>query len=216
MQHRPSTKRGADSRAAILAAAETCFAEEGLRASTRRIADVAGVTQPLVLHYFDSKEALFLAVVDVALERLAARQRAFFADDVDDVDFVLRGLHALIASTLEAPHLLRLVTWARLAGLSSHTTSAGAYWQAVGARLERAQAAGVVRDDIDVVALMLLMDASIKGLAERLDGYAPIVARRPVGSLELSRALLKFVAQGTFTPRNLPLVETRIRELFID
>jgi AcrR family transcriptional regulator len=54
--------RGEETRARIIAAALKVFAEEGyVRASTRQIAEAAGVTPPAVQYYFDSKEGLHLA-----------------------------------------------------------------------------------------------------------------------------------------------------------
>ncbi|MEM6930204.1 MAG: helix-turn-helix domain-containing protein, partial [Myxococcota bacterium] len=52
----------------MLRAARDCFAERGLAATTtREIARRAGVTQPLLHHYFGSKDALFDAVLEAAL-----------------------------------------------------------------------------------------------------------------------------------------------------
>lgn len=54
--------RGEETRARIMAAAMRVFAEEGYsRASTRHIAEAAGVTPPALQYYFDSKEGLHRA-----------------------------------------------------------------------------------------------------------------------------------------------------------
>jgi AcrR family transcriptional regulator len=54
--------RGEETRARIMAAALRVFAEEGYsRASTRHIAEVAGVTPPALQYYFDSKDGLHRA-----------------------------------------------------------------------------------------------------------------------------------------------------------
>jgi AcrR family transcriptional regulator len=51
-------------RAAILAAAEAAFVEEGYAGATiRGVARAAGVDQALVLHYFESKDGLFAAAL---------------------------------------------------------------------------------------------------------------------------------------------------------
>ena len=71
---RGQTPRGrrpgvADTRGAILAAARGLFATRGFaRASIRSIAAEAGVDPALVLHYFRSKEALFLASLELPFE----------------------------------------------------------------------------------------------------------------------------------------------------
>lgn len=54
--------RGEETRARLIAAALRIFGEEGYeRASTRRIAETAGVTPPALQYYFDSKEGLHRA-----------------------------------------------------------------------------------------------------------------------------------------------------------
>ena len=64
-QSQPRRRRDPDaSRAAILTAAASAFAELGYsRATIREIAARAGITHGLVLRYFTSKEQLFIAAV---------------------------------------------------------------------------------------------------------------------------------------------------------
>ncbi len=58
-----------DTRGAILAAAREAFAARGFAgASVRAIAADAGVDPALIHHYFDSKQQLFLATVQLPLE----------------------------------------------------------------------------------------------------------------------------------------------------
>lgn len=60
---------GDGARAAILAAARSSFAEVGYDAtSLRSIARTAGVDAALVAHYFGSKERLFVAAIEVAVD----------------------------------------------------------------------------------------------------------------------------------------------------
>ncbi|MGZ4613604.1 MAG: TetR/AcrR family transcriptional regulator [Kineosporiaceae bacterium] len=60
---------GADTREAIMAAARRQFAEVGYRrASMRAIAAEAGVDPRLILHFFGSKQELFVAVVEFPFE----------------------------------------------------------------------------------------------------------------------------------------------------
>jgi AcrR family transcriptional regulator len=58
-----------DTRAAILAAARTSFAGKGYAGTTiRGIASVAGVDAALVHHYFGTKDALFLAAMELPMD----------------------------------------------------------------------------------------------------------------------------------------------------
>ena len=64
-------------RAEITAAAAIEFARRGLEgATTDRIAERAGVSQPYVVRLFGTKKALFLAVANSAYERMAEAFRA--------------------------------------------------------------------------------------------------------------------------------------------
>lgn len=58
-----------DTRAAILAAARTSFADKGFGGTTiRGIASVAGVDGALVHHYFGTKDDLFLAALELPVD----------------------------------------------------------------------------------------------------------------------------------------------------
>jgi AcrR family transcriptional regulator len=64
--------RGEETRARIIAAALQVFGEEGYtRASTRQIADAAGVNPPALQYYFDSKEGLHRACAEFIIERIS-------------------------------------------------------------------------------------------------------------------------------------------------
>jgi TetR/AcrR family transcriptional regulator, regulator of cefoperazone and chloramphenicol sensitivity len=87
-RHRPGTHaRGEDTRRRILDAALEVFATEGYEgASTRLLAERAGVNLPAIQYYFGSKEGLYRAVIDSIVERteaemapLAARVKAALA-----------------------------------------------------------------------------------------------------------------------------------------
>jgi AcrR family transcriptional regulator len=68
----PGTRMRADERRAlVLEAATQVIGERGYHgATTDAVARAAGVSQPYVVRMFGSKEALFLAVLDRALDRL--------------------------------------------------------------------------------------------------------------------------------------------------
>jgi AcrR family transcriptional regulator len=58
-----------DTRAEVLAAARTSFAEKGFRATTiRAVAASAGVDPALVHHYFGTKDDLFLAALEMPVD----------------------------------------------------------------------------------------------------------------------------------------------------
>jgi AcrR family transcriptional regulator len=73
-RHRPGTHaRGEDTRRRILDAALEVFAAEGYEgASTRLLAERAGVNLPAIQYYFGSKEGLYRAVIDSIIEHTEA------------------------------------------------------------------------------------------------------------------------------------------------
>jgi AcrR family transcriptional regulator len=87
-RHRPAVQtRGEDTRRRILDAALEVFASEGYEgASTRLLAERAGVNLPAIQYYFGSKEGLYRAVIDSIIKHteahmapLAARVKAALA-----------------------------------------------------------------------------------------------------------------------------------------
>jgi AcrR family transcriptional regulator len=83
------TKRaGEETRERILSAAREVIAKKGKRgATTREIADVAGVNEATLFRHFGTKEALIVAVAQhfcgfVALREVASQLRGEIADDL--------------------------------------------------------------------------------------------------------------------------------------
>ena len=77
----PRPSKSDRTRAAILAAAQALFAEQGYeRTTVRDVAARAEIDPALVIRYFGSKEGLFAraAVFDLALPDLSAADRAGF------------------------------------------------------------------------------------------------------------------------------------------
>jgi AcrR family transcriptional regulator len=72
METKPGRQTAEQRRIEITAAAAIEFARRGLEgATTDRIAERAGVSQPYVVRLFGTKRALFLAVANRAFERIA-------------------------------------------------------------------------------------------------------------------------------------------------
>lgn len=65
----PDRRRAADTRSAVIDAARTLFARYPYpEVTVKRIADQAGVSAPLVIKYFESKEKLLLAATNFRAE----------------------------------------------------------------------------------------------------------------------------------------------------
>jgi AcrR family transcriptional regulator len=115
--------RGEETRGRIITAAMRVFGEEGYaRASTRQIADAAGVNPPALQYYFDGKEGLHRACACFIIERisqalvpaLAAVDGAVASGDPDRMlDGVCAILDALIDFTLTSEDV---AGWSRFMG----------------------------------------------------------------------------------------------------
>lgn len=96
----------------IVTAAKSQFAATGFDgASTRQIADSAGVAQSLLLYHFNSKDAIWRAVMDAIFEDAA--QLATSEPDVEGLPAeqqLMIGIEAFVDLCAKDPDLHRLMT----------------------------------------------------------------------------------------------------------
>ncbi len=106
---RPVQADGRRTRQAILDAALDLFAENGFfGTSLREIAARVGVRESALYNYFDSKEALFLALLDTAQDRNAEKLNEFLAEPATDVESFLERLTTRILDHFCEPWQQRL------------------------------------------------------------------------------------------------------------
>jgi AcrR family transcriptional regulator len=163
MATRGAYAKGVVKREEILDAALAVVAEHGYRkASVREIADAAGLSPAGLLHYFGTKEELFVAI-------LRAR------DDRDEQQYaeadVAQAFLAVTRHNASVPGLVQLYAQlAAEAGDPEHP--AHSYFRERTARVEgftRAQVAadqqaGLLRDDLDPAWIVRTMHALADGL----------------------------------------------------
>ena len=153
---------------AILAAATHEFARHGLDgARVDRIAARANVNKRMLYYYFGQKEALFLAVLEGAYQRIRNEEHQLNLDRVEPTEAIRR----LIAFTwdyyIANPEFLTLLNTenlhrARHLKTSSHIRTLHSPFVALIAEvLERGRKAGVFRAGVDPVQLYI----SIAGLS---------------------------------------------------
>jgi TetR/AcrR family transcriptional regulator len=105
----PVSERATESRTRILDAALSEFAAHGLAgARTDRIANAAGVNKALLYYYFESKENLYLAALEMISAKIRDRTMAVFLRESSPGERVLR-------SALE--HFDRILTQHEFQGL---------------------------------------------------------------------------------------------------
>ncbi|MFI5845009.1 TetR/AcrR family transcriptional regulator [Catenuloplanes sp. NPDC051500] len=138
----------------MLQAADAIFVEHGVSASTEEIARRAGLGIGTVFRHFPTKGALLKAVYEQRLEHLAAR--AELAGTGDAAPTWFREFFIEVAST--SIEKLILADALEDLHLDADPELSARLSSAVGALLQRAQAAGTVRQDIsfdDLIALMI-------------------------------------------------------------
>lgn len=139
----------------VLRTAQEAFATEGLNVSLDEIARRAGVGPGTVHRHFPTKEALYLAVAADQIEQLVAEGDSLTAGDDPAAVFTLLSRmmaigteNAAVKSALEAAELdLRTAAPGLAADLTRHVADL----------LDRAHAAGAVREDLTVDELMALV-----------------------------------------------------------
>ncbi|MGC9222884.1 MAG: TetR/AcrR family transcriptional regulator [Terracidiphilus sp.] len=91
-QSDPHADRSAETRSRILEAALTEFAAHGLAgARTEQIAAAAQVNKALLYYYFESKEKLYAATLEMVSSRVRDRSMAVFLREVSPGERVLRA-----------------------------------------------------------------------------------------------------------------------------
>lgn len=193
-------KTAAQTRRRILAAAKACFAQHGfLGASTRQIAGGAGVAQGLLRYHFETKEALWKAVMDDIFAAMAAKYPA-------DTDTSTLSSHQKVENFISGfidffelePMLYALMTnesrspsprqqWL----LDTHVRS---YFEAVQDAFQAGQREGVVRATDPV-----MLYYAIIGIVGAAYSYAPeIDTLRPGHSIQDREKLQSLIADLVF------------------
>jgi AcrR family transcriptional regulator len=159
-------------RAAILAAARGVFARKGL-ASTKisDLAAAAGLSHGLVYHYFESKEAVYAAIVESVLDE-ATGDIVRYADGPGQPAERLRAIvEHMLARGEREPETLTLVVQAFVAesvpdGVRARLVRfAGDAQAAIAALFAEGQATGEFDAGQDARELTALLFAAIHGLA---------------------------------------------------
>ncbi len=167
---RPLRADARRNRAKVLEAAEEVFASEGLAVPIDEVARRAGVGVGTVYRHFPTKQALFEAIVVARLEALVERgEELFTAEDPGTALFTF--ISELVDLAVKKKDLSDELA---RAGVQSEQLVAGVkerLERCFEVLLQRAQASGVVRDDInrtDVTALIMgtCMAANQHGCSE--------------------------------------------------
>ncbi|MQA75374.1 MAG: TetR family transcriptional regulator [Solirubrobacterales bacterium] len=148
----------ARNRALIVAAATKVFAEHGLEASTSEIARSAGVGEATLFRRFPTKDDLILAIVQTQMDEVIAVAEECLADD-DPWRSIERFFSEMIERRVSDQGVSDAAKDRCMLdpGLDDHRRRIMGLMNRL---VERAQEAGVVRDDLRGADLGLLMAAA--------------------------------------------------------
>ena len=176
----------------VLRAAQQLFATEGLGVSLDEVARRAGVGPGTVHRHFPAKEALYLAVAVDQVEQLAAEAKALAATG-DPATALFAQLSRMMASGAENVAVKSALMAAEFDLRAAAPGVAADLTRHVGDLLDRAQAAGAVRDDVTVEEVMALVAGA----------FAAICHAGAETSRRQSAHIAGIILDG-LRPRNLP------------
>jgi TetR/AcrR family transcriptional regulator len=183
----------------ILQKALELFSERGYEAtSVREICEAAEITKPTLYHFYGSKEGVYRAIVEGALERFRDDMMRALAGGGTLRDQLTRTARAYLDSALRQPDLSRFVM-----GLihdpknAAPATDFVGFYQGVlaevGQVVEAAAARGEIAPGPTEVRLLVFMGA----LGEAMCGY--LLAGKPELTHELADSLVDVVLRGWST-----------------
>ena len=157
---RPTRVDARRNRALVLTAAQEAFTQEGRLVPIQEIARRAGVGPGTIYRHFPTKEALYEAVFESRIERLAAEAREL-TDSADPAAAFFGFLEHMVDQG-QTKH--DLVDASGGSGIDVSVPGSPASVElraAVGELLARAQAAGTVRRDVGITDVLALVASMI-------------------------------------------------------
>ena len=192
-----TAKQPSEARQASLIAAALALAAERSPAdvTTAQLASAIGVTQGAVFRHFESKEAIWLAVLDDASERFLARMSTAIEPHAGDAMRALEAVFAAhVAFVVENPGMPRLV-FQELQQSQDTPLKARVrrllheYRSLLLGQLQRAQAQGQLTPGTDLQAAAVLFMGSIQGLVMQtlVSGQVASMSAHAQGVFQLLR-----------------------------
>ncbi|MCF6469398.1 TetR/AcrR family transcriptional regulator [Nonomuraea sp. MG754425] len=142
-------------RARVLEAAEVVLTRDGLDASMREIAEVAGVGVGTIYRQFPTKETLYQAIVLDRMRRLADR-----ADELATADDPGTAFFTYFTAVVEDSTVKKVLVDALASVGIDAKAGAPDIRGAIEVLLVRAQATGAVRGDVEMEVLLALLSAT--------------------------------------------------------
>jgi TetR/AcrR family transcriptional regulator len=200
MMNDVASRLHARSETRILAKALELFSVKGYDAtSVREICEAAGVTKPTLYHFYGSKEGVYRAIVDGALERFRAAIVQALVLEGPLRERLVRMARRYIEATAREPELARFImALIHTAPRSAPATDFVGFYETILRELARvldsAADAGEIRRGPTQVRMLVFMGA----LGEAMHGH--LLTGRPELTPQLPETLVDTVLQGWSAP----------------
>jgi TetR/AcrR family transcriptional regulator len=184
----------------ILRKALELFSERGYDAtSVREICEAAGITKPTLYHFHGSKEGVYRAIVEGALERFRSDMMQALSGDGSLRDHLTRMARAYVDAAVRDPDLSRfLMALIHNPPRSAPATDFVGFYQGILAEVGRSVDAAALRGEIapgpTEVRLLVFMGA----LGEAMCGN--LLSGRPELTHALADSLVDVVLRGWTGP----------------
>jgi AcrR family transcriptional regulator len=208
-------QRGAATREAILQAAEASFAEHGFDgARVDAIAEASGYNKTLIFRYFGDKLGLYAAVLKRADHEWSVLLRRIFLPLLEDESIVsdAHRFREFLKTTFEVffdymvdhPRFTRMINWEQAEGWQTFAKLASQFEADDLGRLEaifsRAQKAGLLRADLDIIVMILLIQQICWSSPNAFPMYQMLLAGKNI-SLEatpeyIRKQIIEFLLAG--------------------
>ena len=158
----PRTERGRRTRRALLDAAAAEFGEQGFHAaSISAITRRAGVALGSFYTYFDSKDAIFRALVSDMSEQVRDHVAPAIRDAGDGIAAERAGLESFLGFVRQHKEIYRIIDEAEFVDAASFRRHYASTAERIGCRLREAAARGEVRRDLEEVHAWAIMGMNV-------------------------------------------------------
>jgi TetR/AcrR family transcriptional regulator len=208
-------QRGEATREAILQAAEASFAEHGFDGSrVDTIAEVSGYNKTLIFRYFGDKLGLYTAVLKRADNEWSILLGRMFSPLLEDESIVsdTHRFREFLKTTFEFffdymvghPRFTRIINWEQAEGWQTFARIASQFDPDDLTRLEasfsKAQRAGLLRTDLDIIVMILLVQQICWSSPNALPMYQMLLAGKDFSSdtalLYVRKQIIEFLVAG--------------------
>lgn len=146
----------------VLTAAKRLFSERGLYGtSIRDIEHASGVSKGLILHHFDTKEKLYLAVQDQMIQEYVAMMDAQRQTSQNLRELIAVAIRSAFMHTKRNRDFHRISLWSYLEGQERSVELEERFTVAIASAMRAGQQSGLVRDDIEATLMPFIVRGTI-------------------------------------------------------